>query len=115
MVETKGVNLVQGRPSAATADSGGPVPIAADGHYDDEKEGQGDHPGSKEQGLFEQLPRRPSFMQNLADSRESQFQMQRLSELERYFVCGTPRHTRNEGNRARADEQDVFNSMVHAI
>lgn len=44
-------------------------------------------PRSKEHDFIESFSRRPSFMDHLADSRESQFHIQARSELERYFVC----------------------------
>lgn len=49
---------------------------------------QADVPNTvKEWESFERPSRRPSFLDNLADSRESQFHVQDRSELERYFVC----------------------------
>lgn len=90
MVEPPGS---QNGSTPAMVDGGGRVPLAADIHHD-EKHGQiSHHPGSNKQESIEQLHRRPSFMQNLADSRDSQFQMQHLSELERYFVSGPPGET----------------------
>lgn len=40
----------------------------------------------KERDFVERPSRRPSFLENLADSRESQFYRPARSELERYFV-----------------------------
>ncbi|KAJ5166494.1 uncharacterized protein N7482_005275 [Penicillium canariense] len=67
------------------SDSGDPAPSTADVHHDNNHRPTGLFPGSKEQDFIEPLSRRPSFMDNLADSRESQFQVQERSELERYF------------------------------
>lgn len=43
---------------------------------------------AKEWESFGRASRRPSFLDNLADSRDSQFHVEDRSELERYFVCG---------------------------
>jgi hypothetical protein len=43
--------------------------------------------GAKEWESFGRASRRPSFLDNLADSRDSQFHVEDKSELERYFVC----------------------------
>ena len=102
------------------ADGGRPAPIPADAHHHDEKDGRTpNHPDSKDRGFVERLERRPSFLENLADSRESQFQQQNqnFSELERYFVrVDGPGETveTNKQGQARADRQDMFDSTDHA-
>lgn len=84
MVETPSSTPAQNAPPEAT---GGPVTMAADVHHYDEKLGQiAHHPDSNEPESNEHFPRRPSFLENLADSRDSQFRRERLNELERYFV-----------------------------
>lgn len=42
---------------------------------------------SKERDFIGRLSRQPSFLENLADSRDSQFPVQNRGEIERYFVC----------------------------
>lgn len=65
----------------------------------------------KEWESFERPSRRPSFLDNLADSRESQFHVQDRSELERYFVCGIlPTH-----ELLQAKLKSSANSMVLGI
>lgn len=114
MSGTPGSAPVQDTPPAAT-DGGRPVPIPADVHRHDEKGGGNPiYPDSKDRGLIERLERRPSFLENLANSRDLQFQQQHFSELERYFVCvEAPGETlrTNKQWQARADGQDVINSM----
>lgn len=105
MVETASSTPAQNASPAAT---GGPVNGAADIHHCDEKQGQvSHHPDSNEQESIERFSRRPSFMQNLADSRDAQFQRERLNELERYFVRDA---SENQTWKARADGQELFNS-----
>lgn len=97
MVEPPGS---QNGSTPAMVDGGGRVPLAADIHHN-EKHGQiSHHPGSDKQESIQQLHRRPSFMQNLADSRDSQFQMQHLSELERYFVSVDPLEKRQRETKS---------------
>jgi hypothetical protein len=70
------------------SDCGAPASASADIDHGDGQDGLNiPCPRSKEQDFIESLSRRPSFMDHLADSRESQFHVQDRSELERYFVC----------------------------
>lgn len=119
MLGTPGSTPVQDIPPAAVADSGRPVSIPADVHHRDEKDGRTpNHPNSKDWGFIERLERRPSFLENLADSRDSQFQPQNFNELQRYFVRVDPpgRTLRtNKQWQARADRQDLFDSTDPAI
>lgn len=76
------------------------APVASDNNRptptlkstDERQKGDGDSADSqsgaaKEWESFGRPSRRPSFFDNLADSRDSQFHVEDRSELERYFVC----------------------------
>jgi hypothetical protein len=70
------------------SDCGAPASTSVDVEHGEGQEGlTQSFPRSKEHDFIESFSRRPSFMDHLADSRESQFQVQDRSELERYFVC----------------------------
>jgi hypothetical protein len=74
--------------SSIMSDCGAPASASVDVDHGDGQDGLNiPLPRSKEQDFIESVSRRPSFMDNLADSRESQFHVQDRSELERYFVC----------------------------
>lgn len=78
--------------TAVTADnSAAPVPGEVRTHVDHHAQPQ-PH-ALKEQDSIERITPRPTFMENLANSRDSQFHLDRRdsSELERYFVSGRPR------------------------
>lgn len=78
-------------PAVAAGDSTGAAPVAvpkayhAENHHD-----QGQVRSLKEQDSMEGLTPRPTFMENLVNSRDAQFHLDRRdsSELERYFVGG---------------------------
>ncbi|KAJ5873577.1 Bestrophin/UPF0187 [Penicillium subrubescens] len=68
------------------SDCGAPASASVDVDHGDGQDGLNiPCPPSKEQDFIESFSRRPSFMDHLADSRESQFHVQDRSELERYF------------------------------
>lgn len=72
------------------SNSGAPAALPVNVNHGDNKNSTTASPShSKEQDFIESFSRRPSFMDHLADSRESQFHVQDRSELERYFVCST--------------------------
>lgn len=79
-------------PAVAAGDSTGTAPVAvpkadhADNHHHD----QGQVHSLREQDSMERLTPRPTFMDNLVNSRDAQFHLDRRdsSELERYFVGG---------------------------
>lgn len=83
--------LVADAPAVAAGDNTGVAPVAvtkahhADNHYD-----QTQAHSLKEQDSVERLTPRPTFMENLVNSRDAQFHLDRRdsSELERYFVGG---------------------------
>lgn len=77
---------------AVKADGDGPAFVLSDTHNHDGRHGSASaDTDSRERDFIELVSRRPSFMENLADSRESQFRVQNTGEFERYFVCGSPR------------------------
>lgn len=99
MPDNRGSGPVHDASPAAKADSDGPAFVLADKHNHDGKHGRPSaDTDSRERDFIELVSRRPSFMENLADSRESQFRVQNTGELERYFVCGIPE---NEARRHR--------------
>lgn len=67
-------------------------PVPADIHSQFDHLAQTTPHAQKEQGFTGRLTPRPSFMENLANSRDSQFHLDRRdsSELERYFVSIDP-------------------------
>lgn len=78
-------------PAVAAGDSTGTGPVAVHkAHHVDNHHDQGQAHSLKEQDSVERLTPRPTFMQNLANSRDAQFHLDRRdsSELERYFVGG---------------------------
>lgn len=80
-------------PAAAAGDSTGAAPVAVDTrHHADNHHAPPQPHTLKEQDSVERLTPRPTFMENLANSRDAQFHLDRRdsSELERYFVCGQP-------------------------
>ncbi|KAJ5381271.1 uncharacterized protein N7496_003699 [Penicillium cataractarum] len=75
-------------PAAAAGDSTGAAPVAVDTrHHADNHVAQPQPQSLKEQDSTERLTPRPTFMENLASSRDAQFHLDRRdsSELERYF------------------------------
>lgn len=76
-------------PVASAGDSTGTAPVAVGkSHHVDNNNGQTHAHSLKEQDSTERLTPRPTFMENLANSRDAQFHLDRRdsSELERYFV-----------------------------
>ncbi|KAJ5679372.1 hypothetical protein N7462_007616 [Penicillium macrosclerotiorum] len=79
-------NPVNIPPPVVVSDNSGPTPVPANvHHHDDRSDPTPFFPTSKERDFFERPSRRPSFIENVADSREAQFTTQDISELERYF------------------------------
>ncbi|OOQ89829.1 UPF0187 domain membrane protein [Penicillium brasilianum] len=75
-------------PAAAAGDSTGVAPVAVGTrHHADNHQAQPQPQVLKEQDSVERLTPRPTFMENLASSRDAQFHLGRRdsSELERYF------------------------------
>lgn len=78
-------------PAVAAGDSTGTAPVAVPkAHHADYHHDQGQAHSLKEQDSVERLTPRPTFMDNLVNSRDAQFHLDRRdsSELERYFVGG---------------------------
>jgi hypothetical protein len=78
-------------PVATAGDSTGAAPVAVGkSHHVDNNNSQAQAHSLKEQESTERLTPRPTFMENLANSRDAQFHLDRRdsSELERYFVSG---------------------------
>lgn len=78
-------------PAVASGDSTGAAPVAVSkAHHADNHHDQAQPHSLKEQDSVERLTPRPTFMENLANSRDAQFHLDRRdsSELERYFVGG---------------------------
>lgn len=75
-------------PTASGDHTAAPVPADVRAHGDHHNQSQ-PH-GLKEQDSAERLTPRPTFMEHLATSRDSQFHLDRQdsSELDRYFVRG---------------------------
>ncbi|KAJ5176994.1 uncharacterized protein N7482_002871 [Penicillium canariense] len=75
-------------PVTATGDSTGAAPVAVDArHHANHAQAQAQWHSPKEQDSVGRLTPRPTFMENLVNSRDSQFHLDRRdsSELERYF------------------------------
>lgn len=75
-------------PAVAAGDSTGTAPVAVPkAHHTDNHHDQGQAHSLKEQDSVERLTPRPTFMENLVNSRDAQFHLDRRdsSELERYF------------------------------
>ncbi|GLI79411.1 hypothetical protein PoHVEF18_007743 [Penicillium ochrochloron] len=75
-------------PVATAGDSTGAAPVAVGkSHHVDNNNSQAQAHSLKEQESTERLTPRPTFMENLANSRDAQFHLDRRdsSELERYF------------------------------
>lgn len=74
----------------SSSDTNAPPPVVTDLHTDDHHQAVPAHYREKEELLprIKPLTPRPTFMENLANSRERQFKLSRQdsSELERYFV-----------------------------
>lgn len=74
--------------TAAPVDNSTAPPVPADVRANGDHHAQGTSHSVKEKGSAERLTPRPTFMEHLATSRDSQFHLDRRdsSELERYFV-----------------------------
>ncbi|OKO99920.1 UPF0187 protein [Penicillium subrubescens] len=78
-------------PVATAGDSTGTAPVTVGkAHHVDNNNSHAQAHSLKEQESTERLTPRPTFMENLANSRDAQFHLDRRdsSELERYFVSG---------------------------
>jgi hypothetical protein len=76
---------------ATAGDSTGTAPVTVGkAHHVDNNNSHAQAHSLKEQESTERLTPRPTFMENLANSRDAQFHLDRRdsSELERYFVSG---------------------------
>lgn len=79
--------ITQPAPSAISGENTSrrtPVADPLQNGHDNCKDSQ--YGGAKEWESFERASRRPSFLDNLADSRDSQFHVEDRGEIERYFV-----------------------------
>lgn len=72
--------------SASMPNNYGTTPLALDVHGDKHDPASPTY-DSKERDFTDRLSRQPSFLEHLADSRDSQFPVQNRGEIERYFVC----------------------------
>ncbi|KAJ5655158.1 hypothetical protein N7507_007108 [Penicillium longicatenatum] len=70
---------------AVIISNNGIVAVAADVQNQDEHDPTSPKLGSKKRDFVDQLSRQPSFLEHLADSRNSQFPVQDRGEIERYF------------------------------
>ncbi|KAL6239590.1 hypothetical protein BDW75DRAFT_99784 [Aspergillus navahoensis] len=71
----------------ATAHTDGPAPVQADARHANHAQGQNNGPPSEKSSSPGRMTPRPTFLENLADSRESQFMLKRRDsdDLDRYF------------------------------
>ncbi|KAJ5689119.1 hypothetical protein N7462_003511 [Penicillium macrosclerotiorum] len=84
---TEGHAPVVDAPAPTAGDSSGAAPVPVDVRHAADHHVQPAHHSLKEQDSVERLTPRPTFMENLAHSRDAQFHLDRRdsSELERYF------------------------------
>lgn len=79
-----------GTTGGLSGDTNAPAPVVTDVHHDAHHQAVPVHHREKEELLprVKALTPRPTFMENLANSRDRQFKLSRQdsSELERYFV-----------------------------
>ena len=79
-----------GNTAGLSGDTNAPPPVVADLHTDNHHQAVPVHHKEKEEVVprVKALTPRPTFMENLANSRDRQFKLSRQdsSELERYFV-----------------------------
>ena len=72
----------------AAAHTDGPAPVQAETRHANNAQGQHSGPPSEKSSSPGRMTPRPTFLENLADSRDSQFMLNRRDsdDLDRYFV-----------------------------